>query len=244
MNLALFISGGASTACTIIDSCFHGKLNGLVTPALVIASHDTVPGIANINKLCAWGRRFEDIVDLDPKLYCSTDEYGVAILRECTLRNINFIGLYGFMEKLPKNVINEFKGRSVNQHPAPLDPGYPDFGGMGVHGIRTHFIRLTFVRQVKRDYWTEATAHRIEEEIDTGIVVNRRQMEINPLDTPDSVQKRLLPIEHELQIDTLCDFARGKVREFSRHTRLVKPGEESILAECKKYASLTYPYIR
>jgi hypothetical protein len=51
----------------------------------------------------------------------------------------------------------------------------------------------------------------------------------------------VLPIEHQVQIETLQDFANGKVSEFVRDEPLVLPGEEKILDECKKLAIKMYP---
>jgi len=68
-NLAFCISGGASTACAIIDSCFEGDLVDLVRPALVIASHHRVTGIERVVERLAFHT-------FDRLHYGSTDKFG------------------------------------------------------------------------------------------------------------------------------------------------------------------------
>ena len=78
-------------------------------------------------------------------------------------------------------------------------------------------------------------------EYDKGAIVGRMQVTIEKHDTPEKLQKRMLPVEHKLQIDVLQRFANGTVEEFSRVERLVRDGEEQILEDAKKQAIVDYP---
>lgn len=221
----------------IIKATQDGRLSGVV-PALVIASKETAGGIA---KAKALGISNEDILVLNPKSFETRDAFGEAIITECKKRNIDFIGQYGWLVKTPENVINAYKDMIVNQHPAPLDTGKLDFGGPGMHGVRDHEARICFVRKTNRDFWTEATAHRVTANYDEGVVVKRKQIPILPDDTAETLQARALPVEHEVQIEVIRDFANGTVETFVRETPLVLPDEEGILEECKKQAIEKYP---
>lgn len=246
MRIALLISGGGTTMEAIIKACQNGQLKNVV-PALVISSDPNAGGIA---KARALGIPEKDILVLNPKLFETREKFGEAVIAECKKRNVDFIGQYGWMIMTPKNVIDEFEGMIVNQHPGPLDTcpdgvarraGRPDFGGAGMFGLRVHETRLEFVRRVNRDFWTEATTHRVTTEFDKGLVLKRKQVSILPNDTAETLQVRLLPIEHQVQIEALQDFANNTVSEFHRDTPLVLPGEESILEECKQNAIKKYP---
>ena len=237
LRLALLISGGGTTMSAIIVACKGGKLQR-VTPALVIASNKEVEGI---EKAKALGITKRDIVVIDPKKFKNRNEFGEAIIKECKKRKVNFIGQYGWMALTPSNVIDAYKGHIINQHPGPLDTGRPDFGGKGMFGLRVHKARLEFVRAVKRDYWTEATAHRVTTEFDKGEVVKRKEMAISPAESTRKIQKRLLPIEHEVQIETLRDFSEGVVHPFKRKIPLIRKNEKEILDKCKNIAKKAYP---
>ena len=237
MRIALLISGGGTTMEAIIKGTLNGALPG-VTPSLVIASNENAGGIEKAKKL---GIKDEDILIINPKSFETKEKFGEKIIEECKKRNVDFIGQYGWMVMTPENVIKEFEGMITNQHPGPLDTGRPDFGGVGMYGMRVHQSRLSFVNKVKRDYWTEATTHRVTTKFDEGVVIKRKQVPILENDTAETLQARVLPIEHEVQIETLRDFINGTVSEFHRETPLVRDGEEEILEECKKEAIKLYP---
>ena len=237
MKIALLISGGGTTMEAIIKACQSGVLNG-VEPVLVIASSANAGGIEKAKKL---GISDNDILIINPKSFENKGLFGEIIISECKKRNVDFIGQYGWMIMTPENVINAFLGKIINQHPGPLDTGRPDFGGFGMFGMRVHQARLLFVKKVKRDYWTEATAHRVTAKFDEGVVLKCKQVPILENDTAETLQKRVLPVEHEVQIELLKDFRDNIVNEFHRESPLILPSEEILLKECKEEAVKLYP---
>jgi folate-dependent phosphoribosylglycinamide formyltransferase PurN len=237
MRIALLISGGGTTAASIISACSNGLLKG-VEPALVIASSADAPGIKRVLDL---GMPHSDVVVIDPKTCEGVEDFGNKILSACEERKVEFIGQYGWLCLTPKNVIEKYEGKMTNQHPGPLDPGRPDFGGKGMFGMRVHAARLLFVNKTGRDFWTEATAQRVGMNFDEGAVLHKKQVPILANDTVESLAARALPVEHEVQIEVLSDFATGAVREILRETPLVRPNEYAILEQCKEEAIKLYP---
>ena len=237
MKLALLISGGGTTMEAIIKACQSGYLPK-VEPVLVISSNSNAGGIEKAHKL---GIKEKDILIINPKNFKNREEFGEEIIKECKKREVEFIGQYGWMVLTPKNIIKEFEGKIVNQHPGPLDNGRPDFGGAGMFGLRVHQARLEFVKKTNHDFWTEATTHFVTEEFDKGKIIKRIQVPILLNDTSETLQVRVLPIEHEVQIETLKDVSEGKAKEFNREKPLVLPEELEILKECKEIAIKMYP---
>lgn len=242
MKVTLLISGGGTTAEAIINAAksgrlASGKLAG-VEIACVIASTPEAGGIERAKKA---GVPEKDVLVLSPKAFATREEFGGAIIKECRARGADFVGQYGWLVKTPENVIEAFAGRIVNQHPGPLDPGRSDFGGKGMFGRRVHAARLFFVRAVNRDFWTEATTHRVIAEYDKGAVLHAKRVPIIPDDTSETLAARTLPVEYEVQIETLAMLARGEVREIVRETPLVLLGEEKILEEAKRKAIEFFP---
>lgn len=235
-KIAILISGGGTTMQAIIRACVEGRLN--LEPALIIASEI---GAKGIEKALALGMNKEDVMVIGPKSFKNKTLFGEKILEECEKRGIHFIGQHGWGVLTPENVIGKFTGRIINQHPGPLDTGRSDFGGPGMFGMRVHKARLEFVRRINRDYWSEATTHFVTEEFDKGAILKRAQVPIFFDDTPESLQKRVLPIEHEVQIEAWRNLSEGMVSIFEREIPLVVRGEEQILEECKKLAIKTYP---
>jgi len=221
----------------IIKASQNGELKN-VLPVLIIASRSDAGGI---EKARALSIPEEDILVINPKTFATPQEFGEKIIAECRARNVDFIGQYGWMVKMPTNVIEAFPNMIVNQHPGPLDSGRLDFGGTGMYGRRVNETRLCFVRKINRDFWTEATAHRVTSDFDKGAVIKREQVPILPDDTNETLQARLLPIEHKVQIEALSDFVNGTVSEYHRDEPLIRSGEESIFEECKQLAIKKYP---
>lgn len=237
MKIAILLSGGGTTAEAIIKAISSGRLKG-VEVGCVIASKPEAPGLVRAIRA---GVPEKDVFMLAPRDFRTREEFGEAIIKECRARGVDFVGQYGWLVKTPDNVVEAFKGRIVNQHPGPLEPGSPDFGGKGMFGRRVHAARLFFVRAVNRDFWTEMTTHRVVAEYDMGAVLNTRRVAITSDDTPETLQQKSLPVEHELQIETLAIFQKGPVPEMFRKEPLVRPGEEKILEEAKQKAIEMYP---
>lgn len=237
MRIALLISGNGTTAEQIILAVRSGALKG-IEPALVVASRAGIPGIERAVKA---GILKDDVIVLQRSDFENEEAFGEAIIKACETRGVELVGQYGWMQKTPQNVIERFQRMMVNQHPGPLDPGRPDFGGTGMYGRRVHAARLYFVRRTSRDFWTEATAQRVAIGYDEGAVLKRKQVLILPNDDVAALQERVLPAEHEIQIETLRDFATGKVQELKRETPLILPGEEKILEEAKRAAIMLFP---
>jgi phosphoribosylglycinamide formyltransferase-1 len=237
MRIAMLISGGGTTAAAIYDACKSGALSG-VTPACVIASSAEAGGIS---RLASRGMPEENIHVISPGAFASRESFGEEMLRILKKHEVNFVGQYGWLIKTPENIIEAFPGMMTNQHPGPLDPPRPDFGGQGMFGRRVHAARILFVQKTKRDFWSEATAQRVGAEFDAGKVIIARRVPIFGGDNAEDLQARMLPIEHEVQIETLRHFAAGTVPEFLRTEPLVHPEEEGILKECKQAARAMYP---
>ncbi|EKD32856.1 MAG: hypothetical protein ACD_76C00130G0003 [uncultured bacterium] len=240
LRLAMFVSGGGTTAQAIVRACKRGgELFGLVKPVLAIASKH---GINAIPRMKTEGMEPENIVVIRSMDFENQDAFGRALLAECAMQRVDVIGQYGWLKKTPANVIAKYPCAMINQHPGPLDPGFPDFGGQGMYGLRVHEARILFAQQTGRDFWTEATAQFVTEEFDRGALVNTCVVEINPDDTPELLAERVLAHEHAIQIAALRDFATREVIDIPRKDRLIRRGEEELLAQVKTQAIRMYPH--
>lgn len=238
MRIAMLISGGGTTMREILRAIKSGLLSR-VEVVLVIASK---PDAGGIEKAIAEGMSPDDVIVLRPKDHPSQEVFGETILVECRKRGVDFIGQYGWLPKTPLNVIDAYDGRMTNQHPGPLDPGRPDFGGPGMYGRRVHCARLYFVRRIGRDFFTEATAQRVAPEFDRGVLLGYTRIPIEEGDDVMTLQQRVLPQEHLLQIETLLAFSEGRVKEIMRPEPLVRDGEYGILEEAKRIAMVLFPH--
>ena len=222
----------------IIRACGDDRLRH-IDPVLVIASREDAGGI---QKAKAEGVADENVVVLKPKSFNSPFAFGEALIAACRTRRVNFVGQYGWLPLTPPNFIEAYAGMIVNQHPGPLDPGRPDFGGQGMYGCRVHCARLWFARAAGHEHPnTEVVSHRVTAEYDRGAVLHRGWVQILSGDNPGSLQERALPEEHRVQIETLRMFSEGSVHEVTRESPLVPDEQIPLLIEAKRIAARLYP---
>lgn len=237
-RLATLISGGGTTMQEIIKACQSGEIPLQV--ACVISSNPNAGGIEKARNL---GIPERDILVINPDDYkdqngkVNQQAFGITLFSELDRRGVDVVTQNGWMPLTPDFVVGEFEESMFNQHPGPV----PEFGGEGMFGRRVHAARLNFIQEVNRDHWTEAIAQRIHKEYDKGTVVKSEKVEIFPDDTVDSLQQRVLPVEHRVQIEMLKDFANGTLKEAEPRKSLVMPGEEEILFLARQKAIKDYP---
>lgn len=222
LRIACFISGGGSTMERVIKACQTEEIYGQVVH--VFASRDSCGGIS---KAQALGVPTE-VIRLQADWHGDQTEFGRHITRQCHKDQVDLIALLGYLVKIPDNVIAAWPDRIINQHCGPLDPGRLGFGGVGMHGLRVHEAVLRFSRAINRPFRTEATVHRVIERYDDGPLLGLRAMDILPQDTAATLAARLLPIEHDLVVETIQRFATQRVNEVVRTVPLIQPDEEQI----------------
>ena len=102
------------------------------------------------------------------------------------------IALAGFMRILSPWFVEEWAGRIVNIHPSLL-PKY--------RGLDTHARALE-----AGDSVSGCSVHVVTEELDAGEVLGQAAVEIEPDDTPATLEQRVLAIEHRLYPKVLNEF--------------------------------------
>ncbi len=238
LRLATLFTGSGSTMEKVGLECRPaGRLPG-IDWVLAITNNPKAGGIERANQNMYYRR----VLVINPDDFPTAEAYGEALLEECARAGVTLIGQYGWMPKTPENLIRAFPKRMINQHPGPVRPGQPDFGGKGMYGRRVHCTVLNFVRWTKRtDQWTEAIAQWVHPEFDHGQVLRATRVPIEPDDDVDTLQKRVLTAEHETQIQTLEDIMHDRLRPPTDLEPVVHPNEEQMLKEAKAAARRLYP---
>ena len=239
IRLGILFSGGATTATAIFRACMNGVLKGLVE---IVFAATNRPDAGGIERLKAAGLAADRIHVLPTVKGETPDVFGARILRLCGRTQATFLGQYGWTRWTPDNVTRAFEGRMINQHPGPLDPGYPGFGGRGMRGLAVHEAVLQFARMTGRLDFTEATAQRVDQNYDEGKLLHIRTLVIKPDDTAETLSARLLPEEHMTQIETLFKIGVGQQFRFKRRIRLIATGDIPALDEAKRLAIEKYPH--
>jgi len=116
---------------------------------------------------------------------------------------VDLVILAGYMRPVGPGLLQAYPDRVLNIHPALL----PKFGGKGMYGIHVHEAVLA-----AGDKTTGVTVHLVNSEYDRGRILAQRTAPVLPGDTPESLQKRVLAIEHEIYADVINRIAAGEIR--------------------------------
>lgn len=193
LHLGFLASHGGSNMQAIIDACKTGRLDAI--PCVVVSN--------NSDSMALQRARNEGI----PHYHISSATHpglmeDEEILRVLKRHGADTVVLAGYMKMLGSATLRAYRGRILNIHPALL----PKFGGKGMYGKRVHEAVLAAGDRV-----TGVTIHVVDEQYDTGPIVNQCEVPVREGDTADSLAARVLKHEHALYVETLQKIADGRI---------------------------------
>lgn len=115
----------------------------------------------------------------------------------------DLVVLAGYLRLVPAPVVQAWRGRMINIHPALL----PSFGGEGMYGRRVHEAVLASGARV-----TGPTVHFVNEEYDRGAIIAQWPVPVREEDDADALAARVLRWEHRLLPRVVSALALGDVR--------------------------------
>ena len=189
-NIVIFASGAGTNAENIIRYFSNEK------KAKVVLVLSNKPQAKVLERAAALG---VDEFFFDRRQFYETEEVLFILQR----RNTDLIVLAGFLWLIPSRIIEAYKGRIVNIHPALL----PGFGGKGMYGDRVH-------NAVLDAHCTESgiTIHFVNQHYDSGDIIFQARCPVLPGDDANTLASRVHALEYEHYpavissiIDTLPD---------------------------------------
>ena len=88
------------------------------------------------------------------------------------------------MQILSKDFIKRFKGKILNIHPSLL-PKYK--------GLNTHYRAIQ-----NKEKYSGCTVHLVNSKLDSGKIILQKKVKLSKEETPSSLQKKILKLEHIL----------------------------------------------
>ncbi len=175
-RIAVLVSGGGTNLQALIDA----QTNGIIQSgeiALVISNNAEAYALQRAAKV---GIPTETVLK---KKQGSQEAFENRIIQLLTENGIDIIVLAGFMSILSEAFTSRYPRRILNVHPSLI----PSFCGEGFYGLRVHQAALDYGVKV-----TGATVHFVNEIPDGGEIVLQKAVEIQPGDTPEILQKRVM----------------------------------------------------
>lgn len=196
LRIGVLVSGGGTNLQAIIDALKAG----IITNASIEIVISNNPNAYALERAKNNGINAECI---SPKNFESREEFNDALINRLDECNLDLIVLAGCMVVLPAKLIEKYRNKIINIHPALI----PAFCGKGFYGLHVHEEVLK--RGVKL---TGATVHFVDEGTDTGPIILQKAVEVKNDDTPEVLQRRVMgEAEWKIMPEAINLIANGKV---------------------------------
>jgi phosphoribosylglycinamide formyltransferase-1 len=191
-KIAVLLSGGGTNLQSIIDNI--GDINAKID--LVISNRKAAFGLerAKLNNI--------DTLYLNQKDFESVEAFNDEIINELIKRNIDLVVLAGYLKILSKRFIELYKNRIMNVHPSLI----PAFCGDGFYGLKVHEEVINYGVKI-----SGATVHFVTENTDAGPIILQDTVHVDDEDTVESLQQKVLKIEHKLLVKAVKLFCEEKL---------------------------------
>lgn len=199
MRIAVLISGGGSNLQSLLDQV-HEKDGDVV---LVVSNRKDAYGLQRAEQACV------------KNIYLPKENYHRRLEDNLMEEAVDLVVLAGYMNQVEPSLVMRFRNRMINIHPSLI----PAFCGKGYYGIHVHEKVLEYGVKI-----TGATVHFVDEGMDTGPIIAQEAVIVEEGDTPDTLQKRVLEVEHRLLPQAVKDLCRGRLRVEGRKVWLNEGG--------------------
>ncbi|MEW6601860.1 MAG: phosphoribosylglycinamide formyltransferase [Nitrospirota bacterium] len=207
LTLGVLASGGGTNFQAIIDGIDSGFLNARIS--VLITDNPNAIAVERAKK-----HKIEHLI-LRPKDFSDKDSYYSHIAEELHKRGVELVILAGFMRVVGKALIDKYRNRIMNIHPALL-PSFP-----GLHGQKQAV-----------DYRVKisgCTVHFVDEGMDTGPIIIQAAVPAYHDDTEESLGKRILAQEHKIFPYAIKLYSEGRISIDGRNVTIKGDREASVM---------------
>ncbi|MEF9916780.1 MAG: phosphoribosylglycinamide formyltransferase [Lachnospiraceae bacterium] len=196
LNVVVLVSGGGTNLQAIINAVESGAI-----------TNTKIVGVLSNNKNAYALERAKKYripnCCISPKEYENRELFNIDLLKTIDDWNPDLIILAGFLVVIPNAMIQAYRNRIINIHPSLI----PAFCGTGYYGLKVHEAALK--RGVKI---VGATVHFVDEGTDTGPIIIQKAVDVLPMDTPESLQQRVMKEAEWIILPQAIDYiANGRI---------------------------------
>lgn len=200
INIAVFISGRGSNFLALLKNIEKGVLKNCQI-AVVFSNNPNAKGLeyaaeAGIKTIVIPSKNRSDRAEYDKEIINALSEY-----------NIDLICLAGYMRIVTHELVDAYKNRIINIHPALL-PSFP-----GLHAQKQAI-----------DYGVKVsgcTVHFVDGGMDTGPVILQKTVPVYDNDTEDTLSERILEQEHTAYSEAVALYAAGRLKVSGRKVEVL-----------------------
>ena len=198
LRLGVLASGRGSNFQAIIDAIGNKRLDAAIR--VLIVDNPDAYAVERAKKHAI------EYLYINPKEFKSKDDFFLKIADELKSRDVEHVILAGFMRIVRKPLIDAYRNRIMNIHPAIL-PSFP-----GLHGQKQAVdcgVRIS-----------GCTVHFVDEGMDTGPVIIQAAVPVSPDDTEDTLSERILKLEHKILPEAIRLHSEGMLKVEGRVVKI------------------------
>lgn len=174
IKIAIFASGSGTNAENIAE---FFKINNHIKVSLILSNKNSAYVLERARKL-----------SIENLSFTADELYNSSLVDSILKKNsIDAIVLAGFMIKVPDRLIEQYRGRIINIHPALL----PKFGGKGMYGMNVH---KAVIESGEKE--SGITIHLVDEHYDNGKVLFQKSCVVEEGETPESLAAKIHELEY------------------------------------------------
>ena len=207
-NIAAFVSGGGSNFRVIHKQTLNGNIPGEI---VLVVSNNPNCGAINYAEENALSTCI-----VNNTRFPNPGAQKTILTQTLKEAEVDLICLAGYMKLLPQNIVQQYKNKILNIHPALL----PDFGGKGYYGMKVHEAVLKSGAE-----YSGATVHFVDEKYDHGPIIAQRKVKILDTDTVEALAERVLKVEHELYPEVVKASCENRIIMENNKPRILEYNE-------------------
>ncbi len=204
-NIAIFASGSGTNAINIINFFnYNRKYDGSPSGESQTARVKIV--ICNNRNAYVLTRAAN--AGIESTVY-GKEELTTSVSRlseQLSELGIDYIILAGYLLKVPDALIEKYRDRIINIHPALL----PKYGGKGMYGHHVHEAVIA-----AREKESGITIHLVDERYDNGRILFQARCTIEPGDGPEELASKIHTLEQMYFPNVIASFIKSC--DSSRH---------------------------
>ena len=205
LKIAVLVSGSGSNLQALINAAACGSINGQIE--IVISDRLGAYALQRAQK------HGIATTCIDKKSYANKIDFDLQLMKSLNEVQPDLIILAGYLSILSSELIEKYRGKIINVHPSLL----PAFGGKGFYGEKVHKAVIESGAKV-----SGATVHFVDENTDTGPIILQKAVVVLYGDTPETLAKRVLAVEHYLIVKAAQLFCNNKLKQDGLNVRLLR----------------------
>lgn len=189
LQLAVLASGRGSNFLAIQNAIEKGQLNAKI--CVLISDKEKAPALQRAQEAGI------PTCFVDPRQYPDRETYESQIVKQLQAFNIDLVILAGYMRLVGQVLLNAYKLRILNIHPALL----PSFTGL-------------HAQQQAVDYgvkFSGCTVHFVDAGMDTGPIILQSVVPVHADDNEASLSDRIIIEEHKIYSQAIQLIAEGRL---------------------------------